>query len=111
VAPFPAAQLLAIEAGALALEGRRDEAVERYQEAARRYREMRLAFDGAVIRLDAARVLGIGTPEGRAAADEARSVFERLAARRLIEQVDALAGTPGTSATPDRTRKTESAPA
>jgi class 3 adenylate cyclase/tetratricopeptide (TPR) repeat protein len=111
VAPFPAAQLLAIEAGALALEGRRDEAVERYQEAARRYREMRLAFDGAVIRLDAARVLGIGTPEGRAAADEARSVFERLAARRLIEQVDALAGTPGASATPDRTRKTESAPA
>jgi hypothetical protein len=45
---------------------------------------MGVAFDGALVRLDAARLLGIGSPEGAAAAEEAEAVFERLDAQPYL---------------------------
>jgi tetratricopeptide (TPR) repeat protein len=89
-APLPAAQLLAVEAGALALEGRRDEAAELYREVARRYRDMRVVHDWAHIRLDAARALGTPTPEGAAAAQDAKGVFERLGAAAWLAVLEKL---------------------
>ena len=98
VTAFPAAQLGAVEAGVLALEGRRDEAVGQYRDVLRRYREMRLEFDGALIRLDAVALLGADSPEGRAIGQEARLVFERLQARPYLEILDTLAGAAGKAA-------------
>ena len=89
-AAFPAAELATAEAAVLALEGRRAEALERYRDAFRRYRDLRLAFDGAVVQLDAAKALGVHTPEGASAAAEARAVFERLGARPYLEMLDGL---------------------
>jgi tetratricopeptide (TPR) repeat protein len=94
-APFPAAQLLAVQAGLAAIDGRRDEALDRYREALRRYRDLRLAFDGALVGLDAARLLGANTPEGAAALQEARTTFERLDARPLVEAADGLLSVSG----------------
>jgi len=96
-AAFPAAELAAIEAGVLALEGRREDALDRYRDVFRRYRDLRLTFDGAVVKLDAVRLLGIDTPEGASAAAEAREVFERLGARPYLECLDQLAAEIGSS--------------
>jgi class 3 adenylate cyclase/tetratricopeptide (TPR) repeat protein len=90
-AAFPVAELVATEASLLALEGRRAEAVEQYRDAFRRYRDLKLSFDGAVIGLDAAKALGVDTPEGASAAAEAREVFERLGAQPFLEIMDRLA--------------------
>jgi len=114
-APFPAAQLAAVEAGVIALEGRREEAVERYRDVFRLYREMRLTFDGAVIHLDAARLLGVDTPEGATALEQARAVFERLDAQPYLAIVDGLDagrhGRPPRAASPNAERPAQAAPA
>ena len=94
-AALPAAQLIAGDAGVLAAEGRRAEALEGYRNAFQRYRDLRASFDGALVQLDAARLLGIGTPEGAAAAADARAVFERIGARPWLDvlaQFTAAAG-------------------
>jgi tetratricopeptide (TPR) repeat protein len=106
---LPAAQVAGLRAGVLALEGRRDEAVAAYRDVARRYDELGAAFDGAVYRLDAAKMLGIDTPEGAAAAADARSVFERLDARPFLTILDGFSGTGESDGTREATRARETA--
>ena len=98
VAALPALQLAGLEAGILAGEGRRAEALERYRDVLRRFRDLRLEFDGAVFRLDAVRLVGADTPETETFAAEARAVFERLDARPFLEILDGLTHAPGPAA-------------
>ncbi len=80
---------IAIHAGIAALEGRSDEAAAGYGEALKHYRALGLDFELAGAALDWVLLLGPGTPEARAAADEARAIFERLGARPYLERLDA----------------------
>jgi hypothetical protein len=91
------AERASIEAGVVALEGRRDEAVARYQEAARSLRALDLPQDLAAMLLDAACVLGPDDPAVPAMAEEARAIYERIGARVLLDRLDeAMArGAPG----------------
>jgi tetratricopeptide (TPR) repeat protein len=82
-----AVQLRAVIA---ALEGRRQDAVAGYREALRRWRELGLWLylaEGGASFLEA---LGPSEPEARAAGEESREIFERLAARPWVERVDAV---------------------
>ncbi|MDP8903818.1 MAG: AAA family ATPase [Chloroflexota bacterium] len=90
-----------MEAGVLALEGRRDEAAAAYAAAIAGARELRATLDLAFIQLECAALLGTDSREGRAAADEARSFFERVGARVLIDLLDAAVAQPSVS-TPQR---------
>ena len=90
-AALPTAQLAGIRAARQALQGQRNDAIAAYRDLARRHREMRLVFDGALTRMDEARALGIDTAEGATAAADARSVLERLGARPFLALLDDLA--------------------
>ncbi len=84
-------------AGLAALADRRDDAVSMYQDASRALRSIDAPLILADAMLDAAYVLGPDDPAVPAMADEARSIYERLGARVLIDRLDeAMArGTPG----------------
>jgi class 3 adenylate cyclase/tetratricopeptide (TPR) repeat protein len=81
--------------GALAdLEGRTDVSVAEYQWAIRRLREGGFGLAAAQVALDFTFLTGPDVPEARAAAGEARVVFERVRAKVYLERLDAvLAGT------------------
>jgi class 3 adenylate cyclase/tetratricopeptide (TPR) repeat protein len=79
-------------AGIAALEGRRDEAIAGYRDALKRYREIGFDFEVARVELDMLMLLGPDLPEARAAAEEARAVFERVGARPYLELLDAAIG-------------------
>jgi tetratricopeptide (TPR) repeat protein len=84
-------------AGVAALEGRASEAVTRYRDAIRRYRELGLTFEVARAATAAVTLLGDGDSESAAAADEARTVFDRLGARPWLDLLEnALRPTVGT---------------
>jgi tetratricopeptide (TPR) repeat protein len=76
-------------AGIAALEGRRDEAIAGYRDALKRYREIGYDFQVARVELDMLMLLGPDLPDARAAAEEARAVFERVGARPYLERLNA----------------------
>jgi class 3 adenylate cyclase/tetratricopeptide (TPR) repeat protein len=88
--PGRVAQAARIEAAAslAALEGGSAEAVAGYTDALRRWRELGLEFDVALCALTFMKVAGAGSPEARAAAEDARAFFERVGAPRLLAMVD-----------------------
>jgi class 3 adenylate cyclase/tetratricopeptide (TPR) repeat protein len=82
-------------AGMAALEDRRAEAIAGYLDAARAWRELELRWDLALSQLEFVTLVGAHDPDARAAADEARSIFEELGAKPFLERLDAaLAGAP-----------------
>ena len=82
------AERLAIASGIAGLEGRRDESVALYQEAARAFRGLDSQQDLGWVLLDMVYVLGPDDPAVPAMADEARAVFERLGARAYLDRLD-----------------------
>jgi class 3 adenylate cyclase/tetratricopeptide (TPR) repeat protein len=91
--------------GALAgLEGRTAEVVEEYQRSLRTLHEGGFELAAAQTALDFLRVVGPEVSEARAAAEEARAVFERVRAKVYLDRLDAvLAGTfSADAATPGR---------
>ncbi|MGH9033002.1 MAG: hypothetical protein ACRDZV_12820, partial [Acidimicrobiia bacterium] len=80
----------ALDAGALALEGRRAEAVARFTEGVDAGRSTGMDFDLALWELTAVRCLP-DVPEAVAWAAEARAVFERVGARAFLAQLDEVA--------------------
>jgi len=88
-AALQAADRIAARAGIAALEGYREEALAGYRDARVRYRDLRLSFKLASVDLDMVILLGVDDPETRAAADEARTVFERVGARPYLDRLEA----------------------
>ncbi len=85
-----------------ALAGRRREALAGFLDAARRWDELGLAVEAALARLTLVTVLGTADPEARAAAEEARVVFDRVGATPLLDRLsDAMSAGPGSVAAPD----------
>jgi class 3 adenylate cyclase/tetratricopeptide (TPR) repeat protein len=82
--------------GVAQLEGRRDEARAHYIQAMRGYRELGLQQPLALCQLDIIR-LGAMEPEERlAAADEARTFFQRVGANGLLERLNEFVANDGT---------------
>jgi len=79
-------------AGIAAIEGRRDEASAGYRDALKGYREIGYGFQLARVELDMLMLLGPDLPEARAAAEEARAVFERVGARPYLVRLSATIG-------------------
>jgi tetratricopeptide (TPR) repeat protein len=84
------ASLRAVEAALAAVEGRRDDAVATFREAASLWRDLGCEGGLAFTLLDEARMLGAATAEGNEAAVELRPVLERLGARALLRILDGL---------------------
>ncbi|MDQ6711933.1 MAG: AAA family ATPase [Candidatus Dormibacteraeota bacterium] len=80
-----------LHAGLLALEGRTDEAVQGYVAAARRWRELETWFELALSQFDFATTIGTNHPEAKAAAEEARQIFTRLAAKPMLQRLEDIA--------------------
>jgi class 3 adenylate cyclase len=78
-----------VEAGLAALDGRRDEALALYRDSLRAWRDLGLVWDEALCATDMASLLGPADPEVSAAAERAREILVRLAARPLLERLDA----------------------
>ncbi len=83
------AERTTIQAGVAALDGRSAEALVRYREALRRWRDLGLAWDEALCGLDMAILLDPADPEVRAAAAGAREILVRLEAAPFIARLDA----------------------
>ncbi|MDQ2854401.1 MAG: AAA family ATPase [Chloroflexota bacterium] len=88
------ANLLTIDAGVAALTDRRDEAAAAYRDAIRQWRDLGCWFDLALCELDYVRLVRGETPETKAAADEARSIFSRLGATPFVVVLDQAVGLP-----------------
>jgi hypothetical protein len=84
-----------LRAGLAALEGRRDDAVALYRSGLAGYRSFGLRFSLALTILDMAKLLGADDPAVRSVIEEARGVLEELGARKLLEELDALAAGAG----------------
>ncbi len=78
-----------IEGAAAALDGRTREAAAAFGDASRRWRDLRVDFELAMCDLDIVTLLGPDEPDGRAAATEARAIFEHLDARAFLARLDA----------------------
>jgi hypothetical protein len=83
-----------LHAGLLALEGRTDEAAQRYVAAARRWRELEVWFPLALSQYDFAATIGTKHPDARAAAEEARQIFTRLGAKPMLQRLDNIEPSP-----------------
>jgi class 3 adenylate cyclase/tetratricopeptide (TPR) repeat protein len=81
---------LGMEANALAAEGRAADAEPLYRAAIARLDALGCRFDLAQAALDAAVILGTGTPFGREMADVARPILEQLEARPLLDRLAAM---------------------
>jgi hypothetical protein len=89
----------AVRAGIAALEGRRDEAIAGFRDALARLRAIGEDFELARTGLDFLLLVGPGEPAARAAADEARPIFERVGARPYLERLGAAAAGAATADT------------
>ena len=69
---------IAVRAGIAALEGRRDDAISGFRDALARFRAIGEDFELARTGLDFVLLVGPGEPAARAAAAEARPIFERV---------------------------------
>ncbi len=86
-----------LAAGIAALDGRRTEAVAGYHEAFRLARQVGHTATLADLLLDAVIVLGPEDSDTPGFADEARRIYERIAARAYLDRLDeALRSTPRT---------------
>ncbi len=86
----------ATRGGVAALEGRTREAVNNYLEAIGGWSDVGYDFEAASAALDFAWAVGPEVPKARAAAEEARAVFERVRAKVYLDRLDAvLAGGTG----------------
>jgi hypothetical protein len=83
------ASRIAAWAGIAALEGRRDDAISGFRDALARCRSIGEDFELARTGLDFVLLVGPAEPSARAAADEARLIFERVGARPYLERLDA----------------------
>jgi class 3 adenylate cyclase/tetratricopeptide (TPR) repeat protein len=89
-----------------AMDGRRSEAMAGFLEAVRRWQDLGYEFEAAVCSLGLVVMLGASEPEARAAANDARAVFERLGAKPFAKLLaDAVAAPP-----PAATARPEAAP-
>jgi class 3 adenylate cyclase/tetratricopeptide (TPR) repeat protein len=90
----PAAMRRESDAALAALDGRRQDALAGYLDAMRRWRELGYEFEAAMCELNLVTMLGADSAEARAAADEAKAIFERLGAAPLLERLaEAMAAT------------------
>jgi hypothetical protein len=87
---WAAATRLALEAGVAALEGRRAQAESGYREALESLRELGVARDVALVLMDRA-AAGPDAAVAKAAADEARAIWQRLGATALLDRLDEIA--------------------
>jgi class 3 adenylate cyclase/tetratricopeptide (TPR) repeat protein len=87
--PMAKSHRRSLEGARAALEGDREEASTRYQEAIRGWRELGLPLDEGLTGLDLVTLAGPEDPTARASAAEARTVFERLGARPFLARLDA----------------------
>jgi class 3 adenylate cyclase/tetratricopeptide (TPR) repeat protein len=88
------------EAGLAAIEGRGGEALAGFMDAIRRWHELGLHFEAAVCALNLVTMLGPSTPEARAAADDARALFERVGAQPFLDRLaEAMSSSPSPAAT------------
>ncbi len=74
-------------AGLLALDGRGEDALAAYAEAARRFRDRDLHYCLGICQLELTMLLGADHPQARAAADEAREIFTRLDSPPMLERL------------------------
>jgi hypothetical protein len=74
-------------AGLAALEDRREEAIAGFREASTALRDLDATLDLGLTLLDYAVLIGPGDAGARAAAEEARAVFERLGCPPLLERL------------------------
>ena len=89
---FAKAARYSARAALAGLEGRTAEAVEAYQRALRLLHECGFEFLAAETALDFLWAVGPDVPEARAAAEEARAVFERVRARVYLDRLDSVMG-------------------
>ena len=85
------AERATIRAGLAALAGDRTAALAHYRAAATAYRDLGLAFDEALLGLEAARILGVVDSEVAGWAETARATFERLGAAPLLAALERAA--------------------
>ena len=90
---------LTIQAGLAALDGQAADALARYRDALRGWRELRLPWDEALTAIDMATVLDPTQPEVRAAGESAREILVRLQARPFIARLDAALAESGSAHT------------
>ena len=83
-----------LHAGLFVLDGRLDEGISLYRQAAQTWRHLEVPFDLALSQLDFATLVRADHPDARAAADEAREVFSRLGAKPFLARLDAALRTP-----------------
>ena len=76
-----------LDAALAALEGRREEAVTGFREAASALRDLDSMLELGLSQLDHAVLIGPADPVARAAADEARAIFERIDSPPLLERL------------------------
>jgi hypothetical protein len=88
------ASRISARAGIAALDGRHDEAIAGYRDALARFRAVNRDFDLACTALDFVLLLGPEDPSARAAAEEARAIFERVGARPYLERLEAAMAQP-----------------
>ncbi len=79
--------IIALKTG---IDAPREEVVAAFRGAASAYRDIGCTFWVGLAQLEAVRVLGAGTDEGRQAASEARAILGRLGAAPFQAQLDAL---------------------
>jgi class 3 adenylate cyclase/tetratricopeptide (TPR) repeat protein len=87
--PAPNASIVTLRAAVAGLDGRRDEALDLYADALAQWSAAGLPLDRAFTGIDMVVVLGAQEPGARAVVDEARELFTKLRAQRLIEILDA----------------------
>ncbi len=88
------AGLRVMDAGIAAASGETEAATEAFLDAIRQWRDLGLAFDLALCELDFVRFVGGESPDIRAAADEARSIFTRLGAPAFLRRLNESVGLP-----------------
>ena len=89
----------AARAGIAALEGRTEEAVAGYRSVIARFRALGSDMPAALYALDLVKLVGPDQPGVREVAAEARTIFERVRARRFLDHLDvALSATGGDGA-------------
>jgi tetratricopeptide (TPR) repeat protein len=79
---------MTVEAGALALQGRAEEASPAYRKAIEEWRAAALPFDLALTLLERAWLVGGSSPEAAEDLEEAQAIFERMGAGGLSERIE-----------------------
>jgi hypothetical protein len=82
-----------VEAGIAALAGDREQAIAGYRTGLAAYRELSLAYDEALLGLQAATTLDPADPEVAGWVDGARGILTRLGATPVLEQLERLVAT------------------